>query len=186
MHDTDWELIQACRRGRPRAWERVIDKYERLVFSVALKQGLTAEDAADISQITFTILLQSLDAFDKEVRLGGWLATVARRHAWRRRERRRREGPAPDADLSETLSWEEDERAERPLHQWERIEWLESGLAQLDERCRRLLLALYFDAAQPSYAEVAAQMGLAEGSIGPTRARCLQKLRAVLTFAEDE
>lgn len=186
MNDTDWELIRACRQGRPQAWEQVLDKYERLVFSIALKQGLTAADAADIVQITFTILLQSLDVFDEEVRLGGWLATVARRHAWRWRERRRREGPAPAADLGETLSWQEDESAERPLRRWERIEWLESGLAQLDERCRELLLALYFDPAQPSYADVAAQMGLAEGSIGPTRARCLQKLRAFLVFDEDE
>src|SRR5262245_21529673 len=59
---TDQDLIQACRAGDAQAWERLLDKYERLVFSISLNHGLTTDDAADITQITFTIFLQNLDS----------------------------------------------------------------------------------------------------------------------------
>ncbi|MGH2524402.1 MAG: hypothetical protein ACRDH2_17990, partial [Anaerolineales bacterium] len=60
---------------------------------------------------------------------------------------------------------------------WERLEWLNQGLNLLDERCRNLLLALYFDPEQPAYAQVAERLGMPVGSIGPTRARCLEKMK---------
>src|SRR3990172_10262395 len=75
----DRDLILACRSGDKIAWERLLDKYERLVYSIPLNYGLTSEDAADISQITFTILIQSLDRLRDDTRLAPWLATVARR-----------------------------------------------------------------------------------------------------------
>lgn len=77
---SDPDLIRACRVGDASAWERLLDKYERLVFSISLNHGLTADDAADVTQITFTILLQNLDSLPDDVRLAPWLATVARRH----------------------------------------------------------------------------------------------------------
>src|SRR4030095_16986550 len=79
---TDCDLIRACRAGDARAWERLLDKYERLVFSISLNYGLTADDAADVTQITFTILLQNLNTLPDEIRLSAWLATVARRPTW--------------------------------------------------------------------------------------------------------
>src|ERR687892_616455 len=102
---TDRDLIRACRSGDGRAWECLLDKYERLVFSISLNYGLTTEDAADITQITFTILLQSLDTLPDELRLSGWLTTVARRHTWRLLARNRREAVNPNEDLAgnETL-----------------------------------------------------------------------------------
>lgn len=178
---TDQDLIQACRAGHAHAWERLLDKYERLVFSISLNYGLTTEDAADITQITFTILLQNLDTLPDGIRLTPWLATVARRHTWRLLARDRREAVNPEEDLAgnETVGGILDD-SER----WELAEWLNYGLSLLDERCRQLLLALYFDAEQPSYGQVADHLKMPVGSIGPTRARCLEHMRQSLRAVE--
>jgi len=178
---TDRDLIRACRTGDARAWERLLDKYERLVFSISLNYGLTTDDAADVTQITFTILLQNLNTLPDEMRLSAWLATVARRHTWRLLARNRRETVNPDEDLAgnETLGGIVDNR-----ERWELVEWLNHGLSLLDERCRQLLLALYFDAEQPSYAQVADQLNMPVGSIGPTRARCLEQMKRNLDTVE--
>jgi len=178
---TDRDLIRACRTGDARAWERLLDKYERLVFSISLNYGLTTDDAADVTQITFTILLQNLNTLPDEMRLSAWLATVARRHTWRLLARNRREAVNPDEDLAgnETLGGIVDNR-----ERWELVEWLNHGLSLLDERCRQLLLALYFDAEQPSYAQVADQLNMTVGSIGPTRARCLEQMKRNLDTVE--
>ena len=181
MLQTDHDLIHACRAGHAHAWERLLDKYERLVFSISLNYGLTTDDAADVTQITFTILLQNLDTLPEGIRLAPWLATVARRHTWRLLARNRREAVNPDADIAdnEILGGIMDD-SER----WELAEWLNYGLSMLDERCRQLLLALYFDAEQPSYAQVADHLKLPVGSIGPTRARCLEQMKKSLRTVE--
>jgi RNA polymerase sigma factor (sigma-70 family) len=181
MIQTDRDLIQACRLGDARAWERLLDKYERLVFSISLNYGLTTEDAADITQITFTILLQNLNALPDEIHLSSWLATVARRHTWRLLARNRREAVNPDEDLAgnEALGGIVDDQ-----ERWELAEWLNQGLTLLDEHCRQLLLALYFDAEQPSYAQIANHLKMPIGSIGPTRARCLEQMRQRLHTVE--
>lgn len=178
---TDHDLIRACRAGDGRAWERLLDKYERLVFSISLNYGLTTDDAADVTQITFTILLQNLDSVPDGIRLAPWLATVTRRHTWRLLARNRREAINPDEDLAgnETLGGVTD-----PRERWELSEWLNYGLSTLDERCRQLLLALYFDAEQPSYEQVAEQLKMPIGSIGPTRARCLEQMKQRLGSVE--
>src|SRR5687767_8021570 len=181
MLQTDHDLIQACRAGHAHAWERLLDKYERLVFSISLNYGLTTDDAADVTQITFTILLQNLNTLPDEIRLSSWLATVARRHTWRLLARNRRESVSPDEDLArnETFGGIVDNR-----ERWELAEWLNQGLSMLDERCRKLLLALYFDAEQPSYAQIADRLNMPIGSIGPTRARCLEQMKQNMGNAE--
>ncbi len=156
----------------------MLEKYERLVFSVPRKYGLSADDAADITQLTFTILIQSIDELPEDSKLGGWLATVARRHTWRLLERNRRQGIGKHAVLDENAASEGGDA--EALENWELGEWLNHGLSLIGPSCRDLLIALYFDTGQPSYAEVAARLGMAVGSVGPTRIRCLQRLRRVL------
>jgi RNA polymerase sigma factor (sigma-70 family) len=181
MLKTDRDLMRACRSGDARAWERLLDKYERLVFSISLNYGLTTDDAADVTQITFTILLQNLNTLPDEIRLSSWLATVARRHTWRLLARNRREAINPGEDLArdEALGGIVDDRERQEL-----AEWLYQGLSLLDERCRRLLLVLYFDEEQPSYAQIADHLKMPIGSIGPTRARCLEQMRQSLHSVE--
>jgi RNA polymerase sigma factor (sigma-70 family) len=175
----DQSLLQACRRGDARAWQQLLDRYERLVYSIPLNFGLRHSDADDVSQTTFTALLNSLDSIRDEARLGAWLATVARRQTWKLVERRRRESPDDNA-LLDRVSTDEDARA-----LVERLEWLHQGMALLDDRCRQLLGSLYLDESEPAYADVAEKFGIPVGSIGPTRARCLQKLRTQLETLQD-
>lgn len=172
----DINLLRACRQGDAQAWQRLLDKYERLVFSIARNTGLNRDDAADITQQTFTFLLQGLDTMRNEGHLAGWLATVARRHSRRLLVRQLRyESRQVEPDVVEMLM---PGRAKtESIEHWELAEWLRIGLNRLNDRCRQLLIALYFEPDEPSYAEVAEQLGMAEGSVGPTRARCLEQLR---------
>lgn len=176
---SDDKLINACRAGDGQAWEYVLNKYERLVFSIALNYGLTREDAADVTQLTFTYLIQNLDTLQRQSNLGAWLSTVARRTTWRALQRTRRESTQEFAALVENDELV-DQHSTDTFARWEQIEWLNAGLQQLNQRCRELLLALYFEPHEPTYAEIAARTGVAIGSIGPTRARCLERLRQML------
>ncbi len=169
--ERDRDLLDRCRKGDPRAWRQLLEDYDRLVFSIPLRYGLSREDAADISQLTFTELLQSLDVLREDERLVGWLATVARRQSWRLLDRRRRE--ATVAEPPEAVEPD-------PTDTWTRDEWLYEGLLSLDERCRELIIALYLSDEPSSYADIAQRLGRPIGSIGPTRARCLERLRSVL------
>lgn len=179
----DRTLLAACQRGEIDAWEQLLRKYERLVFSVARTSGLPADDAADITQITFSYLLQSLTSVNPQT-LGGWLATVARRHSWRLQKRRQWESPYEITDdvIERRLihAFFPSHGDGNSLERWELVQWLQDGLAQLNERCRNLVVALYFDEDEPSYQAIAETLAIPTGSIGPTRARCLQQLRKIL------
>ena len=180
--DSDRDLIRRCQQGSAGAWQQLLNKYERLVYSIPLRYGLSRDDAADIAQNTFTILIESLDALSEDSRLGAWLATVARRHTWRLLERKRREIPSEGLDgayLADRAVLLGKSDADSIEH-WELTESLEAGLSKIGEPCRELLVALYFQPELSSYAEVAARLDMPIGSIGPTRARCLKRLRQVL------
>jgi RNA polymerase sigma factor (sigma-70 family) len=179
MSDADRKLIIACRRGDERAWETLVARYDRLVFSIARRHGLSIDDAADVTQTVFVILLQSIDRLSDDVNLGGWLTTVTRRHSWRTLARRGRELPGEKEDVAES-SVLLGRQSSDPIDRWETLQAVHKALNRLSERCRQLLLALYFDPAKPSYAEVSARLNMPVGSIGPTRARCLAKLKALL------
>ena len=176
----DESLLRACRNGDRKAWQTLLDRYERLVYSIPLNFGLSHSDADDVAQSTFAALVRGLASIEDEDRLGAWLATVARRNTWRLVERRRREPTIADDQL-DRISTEDSGIARADA-----LQWVHQGLANMDERCRRLLIALYFAEHSPAYSTVADELGMAVGSIGPTRARCLDKLRLLLEHLEDE
>lgn len=172
---SDADLLQRCRERDPEAWNLLVKRYERLVYSVALRNGLDSEDAADVTQTTFVALIDSLDRLREEDRLASWLMTVARRQAWRVRNNTRRSLPLdPLMDL-----------AEDPIEDWGAATALHDALGTLGGTCRDLLLALYFEPEEPSYAEIAERLGRSIGGIGPLRGRCLGKLRTILTEQEE-
>ena len=174
---SDRDLIWACRKGRVEAWQKLLEKYERIVYSVPRRYGLSVDDAADVTQLTFTILVESIDKLPEDSRLGGWLTTVARRHTWRLLERNRRLGADKYGTLEDTLV---SPAGAGTVESWELAEWLDQGLSKLGGLCRGLLYALYLDPEQPSYAEAATRFNMAVGSVGPTRMRCLERLRRVM------
>lgn len=176
---SDWDLILSCRAGDASGWEQIVARYERLVYAIALSYRVPRDDAADIAQITFLALFRSLGALREDTRLSAWLATVAHRQTRRLLQSRRRE--VPDAlDLLDELLPSIAHPGGEPMERWELVEWLHYGLGALSERCRDLLEALYFDEAEPAYGEVAARLDIPVGSIGPTRARCLARLKELL------
>jgi RNA polymerase sigma factor (sigma-70 family) len=180
MQNYDEELLRRCRQGDERAWEEVIASYKRLVYSIPFNFGLTSEDAADIFQQTFISLVDNLERLRPESNLGGWLATVAKRHSLHRLRKRKREqvGATEDIGQSNQLLEMTVEDASVDLEQMQAIN---QGLNQIGQRCRDLLIALYFDSRQPSYEEIAERMNIAVGSVGPTRGRCLERLKEVLS-----
>lgn len=180
QNQTDQQLIEMCRQGREEGWQQVLTRYERLVFSIPLNYGLTRADAADVAQLSFTTLVDHLDRLRPDSNLGGWLATVARRHTLHHLRKHKREFLGEQEDVAESPFLLSISDGNATAH-WERVDWLNQGLDLLDQRCRELLLLLYFSDEQPAYEEVAEQLGLRVGSIGPIRGRCLDRLRTILT-----
>lgn len=168
--DSDVVLLERIRAGHHEAWDLLIDRYQRLVYSVAVRNGLGPEDAIDVTQATFTILLESSGALRDGERLASWLMTVARRQSWRVRQRRRRE----------VLSAEVDPGVGADALDWDELATLHGALDQLGSPCRELLHALYLDADEPTYAQVARRLGRSVGGIGPLRGRCLARLATLL------
>lgn len=166
------DLLAACRAGDQQAWQQLLDRYERLVFAIAVREGLSVDDAADVTQVTFEALLGQLDRIRDQKQIGSWLMTVARRQAWKARDRRNRCVPVELTPANEP-SYE-------PMADQDLAMWIYDGLSQLGDACRELLTLLYFDPSRPSYRQVAAQLGRPVGAIGPSRARCLGHLRRIL------
>lgn len=180
---SDGDLIRACRAGSNAGWEALIEKYGRLVQSVPLRLGLSPADAADVTQQTFIIFLEGVDHFRDEGSLPAWLTTVARRQAWRMLGKQKRQ-VSIDAG-QEGVHENEAARAlglidADQMQRWEVTAWVDQALGQLNDKCRSLLMALYLDITQPTYEEVAQRFDMPLGSIGPTRARCLDALMKVL------
>lgn len=163
-------LLERCRNGDSTAWAEVYNRYERLVFSTALRVGLSREDSADVSQATFLALFNSIDKIRDVERLPLWLITVARRQAWHVSVARREVWELPPELASR----------EDAIGEWERITVVRSAVELLDTPCRDLLNGLFFDPSQPSYGEMARRMGRSVGGIGPMRGRCLECLQKIL------
>jgi len=158
--------------GDERAWEQLVDEFSGLVWSVVRSYGVGDADAADISQITWLRLHRHLGRLRDRARVGAWLATTARRQCMLL-HRTSRSLPLLD-DLPEPAA---DDRAPgAALLERERDVALWAALDEIPARDRALLRLLMADPA-PSYAEIGAAMGMAIGSIGPTRARALARLR---------
>lgn len=168
---SDVELVEALRDGDAAAFETLVERHQRVVFSVARTAGLDREDAADVTQIAFGSLASSASTLSDPEHVRAWLCTVARRHSWRVLARRRREAPGQvperlvDADAAARVDAVVD---------------LVAALDGLRPRCRELIEALYLADPPLDYATIAARIGMPVGSIGPTRARCLAQLRAAL------
>lgn len=181
---SDSDLLRRCQARDERAWDTLLQRYERLVYSVPLRCGLSEEDAADVFQFVCVQLLNNLEKVRGEDHLTAWLITLAKRESWRllRVRSRQVEWPEDDRELGIEGGNGAAEGAlpEEALLQLERQQLVRRGLEQMDGRCRTLLEALYSTDPMPSYDQVAALTGIPRGSLGPTRARCLEKLKRIL------
>lgn len=185
MEQSDGELLVACRNGDQRAWESLVNRYQRLVYTIPRRSGLNEDLAAEVFQEVFTTLLEKLNDIQQPDRIKAWIVTTARRKTWHiitREDAHRSVDDLNDQDQSEFERLADDAALpDEVLIQLEEQHQVRTAVAALDDRCRQLLTRLFYTAeAKPSYAKIAAELGTTEGSIGPTRARCLQKLLRLL------
>ncbi|MBW7886028.1 MAG: sigma-70 family RNA polymerase sigma factor [Caldilineaceae bacterium] len=179
------DLVKRCLRGDADAWTQLVNRYARLVHAVPVRHGLPPAEVDDVGQEVFLLLAQNLHQIEDPERLPGWLVTTARRVTWRLLQRRREENmPEPMIDGNEPhstgLMVSKLPTPDELLEAWARQEMLEAGLERLQERCRTLLTLLFLDPDELSYDDISARLEIPKGSIGPTRNRCLQQLRAIL------
>lgn len=178
----DEKLIEACRDGDEGAWMTLVDRYERLVYTVPSRYGLTPAEIDDVFQTVWVSLLNNLDNLREPERVAAWLVTTARRECWEHRRGPEFENTISSNFEDESIDKEVDEPPpEELVMEYRRHEMLRGAIDQLQEQCRRLLWFLYFEATIPSYAVIAEKLDMPIGSIGPMRARCLKKLRAIMT-----
>jgi RNA polymerase sigma factor (sigma-70 family) len=173
-YDNDDIMVQRCIAGDGAAWEELVNHYGRLVYSIPRRYGLSAADADDVFQNVFSIVLQRLPSLRDQKMLAAWLITITHRESWRLRRREK----IPE-ELDESVVDDGTPPQEQVLI-WERQHVVHQALERLGEPCRKLLIALFLDPSEQSYKEIATQLGIAVGSIGPTRARCFKKLEAIL------
>ena len=184
METTDKHLLLACRRGEESAWEALVNRYQRLMYAIPRRAGLDDDQAAEVFQEVFTTLFQKLNDIDDPDRLHAWLVTTAKRKTWRLIAKNRQTGQihTGDDDTEDVLAKIPDEALlpDEALVKLEEQHRIRTALELLDERCRKLLTMLFYTLETPAYAEIAASLGTSEGSIGPTRARCLDKMLRLL------
>ena len=174
---SDEELVLECLHGNEDAWCTLVDKYRNLVYSVPVKYRMPPEDAADVFQAVWTDLFAELPRLRSAGALRSWLITVAghKCYQWKRRQSQHARGCDLDLEPTDTRISFVDWRQEV-----EREQMLRDALLELPPRCREMVRLLFYEQPPRPYKEVAEQLGLAEGSIGFIRGRCLSKLRATL------
>ncbi len=169
-HPPDPETLRRCLEGDQQAWRALVDHYAGFVYTLARRCGLDETACDDVAQVVFAILVRKLGTVQSESSLAAWLATTTRREAWRLKRRlsrlRNREMPL-ETEMPDAQVFAQDFELRQMVH------W---GLDRLDPRCRELLRRLYLSGEPQDYETVAEALGLAVGSVGPIRQRCLAKL----------
>jgi RNA polymerase sigma factor (sigma-70 family) len=171
-------LFRRAAEGDLGAWERLVDQYARLIWSITVEYKLVESDAADVCQTTWLRLLEHMDRIEHPDRVGSWLAATARNECLRSLAARKRVVLSQDCtELDEAVA-HEPEIDERLLAA-ERAQVVRDALSSLPGRWQRLLEMLMADP-PASYADISDELELPIGSIGPTRGRCLARLRVLL------
>jgi len=174
----DTLLVKECLAGSEEAWSMLIEKYKALIYSIPVKYGLPSQEAADVFQATCTELLTRLPEIREPRALPKWLMQVAHHESYRwKRQGQRVVSRDADEDLPEP---EIPPIAESLVQQTQEEQMLREAMASLTPQCRRLVELLFYEVPARPYTEVAKELGLAVGSIGFTRQRCIERLRRQL------
>jgi RNA polymerase sigma factor (sigma-70 family) len=177
----DTRLVRECLRGSEEAWRALIFKYKNLIFSIPVKYGFSADDSTDIFQAVCLDLLSELPKLRKVKALPKWIMQITAHKCFHRKQQQRRtEGSDPDDNRLEQST---PPRAEEILQQTEDEQSLRQAMSELSPRCRQLVNMLFYDEPARPYQEIAETLGIAVGSIGFIRQRCLERLRKSLLEA---
>ena len=175
---SDARLVKDCLAGNEAAWSLLIEKYKALIFSIPVKYGLPPHEAADVFQSTCMELLARLPDLREPRALPKWLMQVAHHECYRwKRQQQRVVSRDADPDLPEP---EAPAVAETLVQQTQEEQMLRDAMRMLTPQCRQLVHLLFFETPPRPYTEVAKELGLAIGSIGFTRQKCIERLRKQL------
>lgn len=172
------QLVRRAGKGEQWAWERLVEQYGRLVWAMTRDFKLVESDAADVVQATWLRLFEHIDRLEYPARVGSWLATTARHECLRQLAARKKIVLVQDDATITGVVAHEPEVDERLLAD-ERAQSVREALTRLPPQWQRMLELLMADP-PASYAEISDELGLPVGSIGPTRGRCLARLRLLL------
>jgi RNA polymerase sigma factor (sigma-70 family) len=177
----DARLVDACLGGSQPAWAVLIERYARLIYAIPRRYQATPEDAEDIFQTVCLELHNALPRLRKVDSLRSWLITVTSHASLDWKQKRVRRGHAVDVDDADPGVLATTDRD--MLEEVERDQLVRDAVRTLRPRCRELVQILFFEQPPMSYKEVARHFGLAVGSLGFIRGRCLQKLQKALREA---
>jgi RNA polymerase sigma factor (sigma-70 family) len=169
------DLVTRAANGDEQGWEALVERYAPLIWSICRRYRLVDADAADVGQSVWLRLVDQLGSLREPAALPGWLATTTERECWRVIRAQSPPTAAP-AIGSDSIPDQHTGVAERELLRTERHAALREALSHLPPRCQQLIALLTEDPPKP-YAQISAALGIPVGSIGPTRSRCLAKLR---------
>lgn len=184
LERSDAELVHACRKGDEAAWDELVNRYQRLIFAIPRRAGLSEEQSADVFQEVFLTLFEKLDEIKQPEKIRSWIVTTAKFKTWGTvRSQKGFYSPETEEEMEAEMASLADKSplADDVLIELEQQHQIRTALKELEERCQKILSMIYLRDAAASYAEVADAIGVGETSISPMRARCLQKLAKILT-----
>lgn len=174
----DEALVRECLNGNKSAWSALIDRYKSLIYSIPMKRGFSPEDANEIFQSVCLTLLNDLSSLREPRALAAWLIRLTSHQClgWRRKGRRFTGEEIDESQRADDI----DKLPDKLLQELEREQLIRAVLNEQSAECKQLIELLFFTNPPMPYAEAARAVGLAVGSIGATRGRCLEKLRQAL------
>ncbi len=178
-------LVAACLRGDQDAWETLVRTHAGLVYTIIRRCGIGDYEAGDLFQEVWVAAWDGLGGLRDERGLASWLATVAARTATRALRRRIRHPVATGEQYeSETArARDPDLRPDELALEREQSAAVRAAIADLSERDQKIVYYFFYDPSSPSYAEIAARLGVSPETVGPLRTRCLRRLRDALRAA---
>lgn len=183
VDSSDADLVRACRRGDQAAWDELVERYQRLIYAIPRRAGLTEERCADVFQEVFVTLLEKIDAIERPEKIRSWIVTTAKFKTWSSvRSEKGIWSPGTEEELEAEMAAAPDSAplADEQLIRLEQQHLIRTAVRMLEERCRTILSMIYLRDAAASYAEVASAIGAGETSVSPLRTRCLKKLQKIL------
>lgn len=175
LSPTDAELAANAATGSSQAQAALVDRYKRLVYSIPKRYSLDDSTCDDVFQNVFIALFRSLNSVRDQQSISKWLMTTTHRECWRISRK-----TSPPDEWTQSQRDRHDAPPDDAAETWERQARVHEGLSDLGGMCEKLLRAIFLERNAPDYSALADRLGLAVGSIGPTRARCLAKLAQIL------
>lgn len=182
---SDKEIITACLANSDAAWEVLIGRYERLIYSITIRFKMSPQESLEVFQSVCFILLKKLSTLRNHEKIYSWLITTTTRECWRIATLRQRElAPLQSNELNGSGASSDKLTAEQLAYERrmadEQNQIVLEAISTLPERCRELIRMLFYLNEEPTYGDIAERLNIPVSSIGPTRMRCLEKLKNIL------